>query len=89
MIASPQNAQALSTFSIGRMFVHPLFDYLLIGGGLSLLVTGVVCLYPQFQSLGNLTVQNGGHTVGWLSIKGGKDALSRCHSLSPHSKSPV
>ncbi|MFP6574544.1 MAG: hypothetical protein VB912_05280 [Pirellulaceae bacterium] len=27
---------------LGNSFVHPLFDYLLIGGGLSLLVAGLV-----------------------------------------------
>ncbi len=30
----------------GRCFVHPAFDYLLIGGGLSLLVTAIVVLSP-------------------------------------------
>ncbi len=32
---------------IGRPFVHPLFDYLLIGGGLSLLVTIIVVMHPR------------------------------------------
>ena len=32
---------------IGRSFVHPAFDYLLIGGGLSLAVTAFVVLHPQ------------------------------------------
>ena len=30
----------------GRSFVHPLFDYLLIGGGLSLIVTAIVLFLP-------------------------------------------
>ncbi len=32
---------------IGRAFVHPLFDTLLIGGGLSLLVTFAVVMHPR------------------------------------------
>ncbi len=31
---------------VGRMFVHPLFDYLCIGGGLSLVVTALVVWHP-------------------------------------------
>lgn len=42
----------------GRMFVHPAFDYSLIGGGLSLIVTLLVCIYPQLQSLGNVTLES-------------------------------
>jgi len=37
----------------GRMFVHPAFDYLLIGGGLSLLVTAAVLLLPGTAGLLN------------------------------------
>lgn len=36
-----------ATALIRRSFVHPLFDYLLIGGGLSLVLTVVVLLDPQ------------------------------------------
>lgn len=32
---------------LGRSFVHPLFDYLVIGGGLSLVLTGVVLADPR------------------------------------------
>ena len=35
----------------GRPFVNPVFDYLLIGGGLSLLATGVVLARPTWLSI--------------------------------------
>ena len=35
----------------GRTFVHPLFDYMLIGGGLSLLATAAVLLMPRTGEL--------------------------------------
>ena len=38
----PGLARALMPRLTGRMFVHPVFDYLLIGGGLSLLVSALV-----------------------------------------------
>jgi hypothetical protein len=38
----PGFARALMPRLTGRMFVHPVFDYLLIGGGLSLLVSAIV-----------------------------------------------
>lgn len=38
--------RSLASVLIGRSFVHPLFDYLLIGGGLSLLWTVVLILSP-------------------------------------------
>src|SRR2546428_12912354 len=41
----------LFTTLTGRCFVHPLLDYLLIGGGLSLLVTAVVVLSPMRAQL--------------------------------------
>jgi len=37
----------------GRAFVHPLFDYLLIGGGLSLVATAAVLAYPRSNNLMN------------------------------------
>ena len=39
---------------MGRMFVHPLFDYMLIGGGLSLIVTfGMIAagIAPEGEAL--------------------------------------
>jgi len=39
-------ARSLSASLKGRGFVHPLFDYLLIGGGLSLVVTAIVVANP-------------------------------------------
>lgn len=41
------HTRSLATALIGRSFVHPLFDYLLIGGGLSLVLTMVVLADPQ------------------------------------------
>lgn len=38
------SARSLSTALVGRSFVHPLFDYLFIGGGLSLLLTAIVLI---------------------------------------------
>jgi hypothetical protein len=40
---------------IGRSFVHPMFDYLVIGGGLSLVAAGLVLLYPQYPTVVGLT----------------------------------
>jgi hypothetical protein len=42
---------SLSGALVGRSFVHPLFDYLLIGGGLSLIVTAVVLARPERGTL--------------------------------------
>ena len=42
---------SLSAILKGRCFVHPLFDYMLIGGGLSLLVTAIVVLNPKQPEL--------------------------------------
>ena len=39
-----QGQRSLAMALIGRSFVHPAFDYMLIGGGLSLLVTAIVWL---------------------------------------------
>jgi hypothetical protein len=41
-----QSARSLAGALIGRSFVHPLVDYLLIGGGLSLIVTAIVLAEP-------------------------------------------
>lgn len=41
--AAPRSLSAALT---GRCFVHPLFDYLLIGGGLSLALTAIVVMNP-------------------------------------------
>ena len=46
--------ESLSRRLIGRSFVHPVFDYLLIGGGLSLLVIPLVFLYSGDKSLVSL-----------------------------------
>src|ERR1019366_2125496 len=40
------SVRSLAGALTGRSFVHPLFDYLLIGGGLSLIVTAVVLTNP-------------------------------------------
>ncbi|HIF94066.1 MAG TPA: hypothetical protein EYQ60_13260 [Myxococcales bacterium] len=55
--ASMQNADAspspiipptpISASLIGRTFVHPVFDYFLIGGALSLIVVWFISTYPQ------------------------------------------
>ena len=42
-----QSPRKLSAALTGRSFVHPVFDYLLIGGGLSLIVTRMVISGPQ------------------------------------------
>src|SRR2546427_12186954 len=62
----------LFTTLTGRCFVHPLLDYLLIGGGLSLLVTAIVVLTPMRSALlgtgaamaGVLLFRHGGHFGG-------------------------
>jgi hypothetical protein len=41
-----QSVRSLAAALVGRSFVHPLFDYLVIGGGLSLIVTAVVLTDP-------------------------------------------
>lgn len=43
-VAQPRSSSRL----FGRVFVHPAFDYLLIGGGLSLIVTALILLQPRF-----------------------------------------
>ena len=56
MSASSAAAQ-VPLFQRGRSFVHPGFDYLLIGGGLSLLVI------PWLPSSGNLTIDQASVTL--------------------------
>lgn len=41
------SARPLAAALLGRSFVHPLFDYLVIGGGLSLLLTAVILAEPS------------------------------------------
>ena len=45
MADAPSQQHRLSQRLIGRTFIHPAFDYLFIGGGLSLIVIPVVFLY--------------------------------------------
>lgn len=40
----------------GRTFVHPAFDYMLIGGGLSLIITLVVCVFPSALAAGYMAL---------------------------------
>jgi len=46
-MSQPQDQQPLTAALIGRTFVHPLFDYVLIGGALSLVIIGAVVLDPE------------------------------------------
>jgi hypothetical protein len=41
------SSRELTTALLGRSFVHPLFDYALIGGGLSLILTAFVLAKPE------------------------------------------
>jgi len=43
--------RSLSAALSGRTFVHPAFDYMLIGGGLSLIVTAIVLMHPAGGNL--------------------------------------
>ena len=45
-MAQQSGSLALGPALLGREFVNPLFDYLLIGGGLSLLVAGFILINP-------------------------------------------
>lgn len=52
-----QNRQPLRSTLVGRTFINPFFDYLLIGGGLSLVVVIIILLDPkgtEFISTGTL-----------------------------------
>ena len=42
-----QDQQPLSAALVGRTFIHPAFDYVFIGGALSLVVIGIVVLNPE------------------------------------------
>ena len=60
-----RGASALGALK-GRCFVHPAFDYLVIGGGLSLVVTA---LLPSSGDLSFASVQIGGESVSlWPAI---------------------
>lgn len=52
---SVAHAATLSASLIGRSLVHPVFDYLVIGGGLSLVAAGIALLYPQYTAVLGLT----------------------------------
>lgn len=54
-MSQPYATRSLSSALIGRSFVHPTFDYMLIGGGLSLAVTAIVYMYPAAQSIGYMS----------------------------------
>lgn len=45
--ATPSAVPSIRERLLGRTFVHPLFDYAIIGGGLSLLVTAFLVAAPQ------------------------------------------
>jgi len=45
-MAQQQDPRSLSTALIGRTFIHPAFDYVFIGGALSLVVIGIVVVNP-------------------------------------------
>lgn len=46
-MAQQSGSLALGPALLGREFVNPLFDYLLIGGGLSLFVAGFILINPM------------------------------------------
>ena len=46
---------------LGRAFVHPVFDYLVIGGGLSLCVAALLVTRPEYLAFGRIEV--GGETI--------------------------
>ena len=46
-----ESPRTLTSSLVGNPFVHPLFDYLLIGGGLSLIVTVVVVWQPWLYEI--------------------------------------
>src|SRR5262245_30339432 len=54
--------RGLATALRGRSFVHPFLDYLLIGGGLSLLVTASVLMNPSHPEL------LGAGTLSWIVL---------------------
>ena len=53
--AAPAPAPTANRAWLGRSFVHPLFDYAIIGGGLSLIVAAwVIWIAPEWRSLGGV-----------------------------------
>ncbi len=46
-ISQQQDPQSLSAALVGRTFIHPAFDYVFIGGALSLVAIGIVMLDPE------------------------------------------
>jgi hypothetical protein len=66
---SPLGSQrAIPAAVLGRSFVHPLFDYALVGGGLSLVVTALVVLTPAARSVGQMSPSGGGLLGGLLPL---------------------
>ena len=49
--AAPATSPSIGARLLGRTFVHPLFDYAIIGGGLSLLVTAFLVAAPKGRLL--------------------------------------
>ena len=54
--------RSLPSALVGRMFVHPIFDYALIGGVLSLLVAAVVVGHSEAQGVGYMDVSDASKT---------------------------
>jgi hypothetical protein len=54
MAESPLQTEPLFRRLVGRTFVHPLFDYMLIGGGLSLIVIPIAYIYSGERALVSL-----------------------------------
>jgi hypothetical protein len=94
--ASPSRPTPPSTAAalIGSSFVHPVFDYLVIGGGLSLAVAAVVLRYPQYPQVIGLStlaflilVSNSAHfaasTVRLYTKPGTFQALPRLTMVVP------
>ena len=53
----PPTQRSLATALAGRTFVHPLFDYILIGGGLSFIITAILAMNPiGYQLAGPATL---------------------------------
>lgn len=55
---SEATQRGLPNALLGRMFVHPAFDYMLIGGGLSLVVAAFVASYSNAQGVGYMDVSD-------------------------------
>jgi hypothetical protein len=63
-LARPQVAPPVATALAGRTFVHPLFDYLVIGGGASL-VTLAIAARNDGLFLGGVTLAGTAISVQW------------------------